>query len=150
MGFKFSLETLKRYKKNLEGEAQREFAEAQARLRDCLAGIDRMYQAIDETRLRISRLQFSEDVQKVENIRLSEEFIRGQEIRIRNERIKARELLRISEEKQVILVERMKDHKTIAKFKDKKKEDYDRQMAQCETAEVDELVTTRSKNRRVI
>lgn len=150
MKFKFPFEALRKVRKREEEEAQRTFAEAQARLNECLEGIQNMYKKIDETRLEISRLQFSSEKEKIQKIRGLEEFISGQEIRIKRERQRARELMRDAEDKQIILIDRAQKFKIIDRLKEKRHEAFKKEARDQERAELDEIVTLRSKKRKAL
>ncbi len=150
MKFRFPFETLRKVRKIEEDEAQRIFFEAQARLNECLAKIQQMYTSIDEARLTISRLQFSQEQNKLSSIRTNEEFIKGQEVRIKLERQKARELMREVEIKQEALIGKAKDRKVIDRLKEKRFEVFKKEIKVQEQKETDEMVTLRAAKRKVI
>lgn len=150
MKFKFPFDTLQKVRKIEEGEAQRIFMEARGRLDACLAKIQAMYDSIDETRLAISRLQFGEDHNKLEEIKSREDFIRGQDIRIKHERQNARALMREVEEKQEILIERARDRKVIERLREKRQADFKKDVKVQEQKQLDDMVSARVKRRKAI
>lgn len=150
MKFKFPFETLQKVRKIEEGEAQRVFMEARARLDECLAKIQSMYDSIDETRLAISRLQFGQDQNKLEEIKSREDFIRGQEIRIKLERQNARTLMREVEEKQEILIERARDHKVIERLRERREADFKKDLKVHQQKQLDDMVSARVKRKKAI
>jgi len=142
MKFKFPLESVIHYRKQLEDEARREFEVAQANLDRSLQHINYMYQQMDDSRSRILALQQKQPVD-IASIRYNEEFIEGQKIRIQNERLKARDLMAIAEEKQGILVEKAKEHKILLKLKEKRKIQFLNEQKKLEVKRMDDLVTMR-------
>lgn len=142
MKFKFPLESVIHYRKQLEDEARREFEVAQANLDRCLQHINYMYQQMDDSRGRILNLQQKQPVD-IASIRQNEEFIEGQKIRIQNERLKARDLMVVAEEKQGILIEKAKEHKILLKLKEKRKIQFLNEQKKLEVKRMDDLVTMR-------
>lgn len=147
MKFKFPFEALQKVRKIEEGEAQRIFLEARGRLDECLAKIQRMYDSIDQARLEISRLQFGETHNKIEEIRSLEDFIRGQNIRIKTERENARTLMREVEDKQEVLIEKARAFKVIERLREKRLEGFKKEVKLAEQKELDEMVIARAKRR---
>lgn len=142
MKFKFPLESVIRYRKQLEDEARRDFETAQANLERCLQHINYMYQQMDDSRTRILKLQQKPPVD-IASIRYNEEFIEGQKILIQNERLKARELMTVLEQKQEVLVEKAKEHKILLKLKERRRTQFLNEQKKLEVKRMDDLVTMR-------
>lgn len=143
MGFKFSLDAVLKHRKRLEEVAQREFAEAQAAVDECLKKIEAMYKRSDEVRGEIHGAQTSGAASSVENIREMEMFLAGQKIRIETLRQHARALLQVAEQKQEALILAARDKKTLEKMKEKRKADYEAWIRQIEAKELDDMTTVR-------
>lgn len=143
MKFKFSLDAVLKHRKRLEEVAQREFAEAQAAVDDCLRKIEAMYKRSDEVREEVLVAQKSGKSSSVENIREMELFLAGQKIRIETLRHHARELLQIAEQKQEALIQAAQDKKSLEKMKDKRKAEWEAWIRQIESKELDDMTTVR-------
>lgn len=150
MNFEFRFEFLLRHRKRLEEIARRDYAQARRELEDCLAGIDRMYLSIEETRVYIAEQQRLGTVEAVIQIRDCEAFIEGQKIRITKERERARGLMRVAEDKQELLIEAAKNHKMIGKLKERKRKQFRKDKKRIETKRIDDLVVIRSQRGRAI
>lgn len=143
MGFKFSLEAVLKYRRRVEEIAQREFAEAQTAVDDCLRKIEAMYKRSDEVREDISDAQKGGKVDGVEHIREMELFLAGQKIRIATLRQHARELLQIAEEKQEALIQAAQDKKSLEKMKEKRFAEWEAWLRKLEAKELDDMTTVR-------
>lgn len=143
MAFKFNLESVLKHRKRLEEIAQREFAEAQAKVDECLRTIEAMYKRLDEVRDEILQAQKSGTGQKMEEIREMEHFMGGHKIRIETLRQAARVLLSAAEEKQEALVAAARDKKMLVKLKEKKKLEYQEWLRHLETKEQDDMTMSR-------
>lgn len=143
MKFKFSLDAVLKHRKRLEEVAQREFAEAQAAVDDCLRKIEAMYKRSDEVREEVLVAQKSGKSSSVESIREMELFLAGQKIRIETLRQHARELLQIAEQKQEALIQAAQDKKSLEKMKDKRKAEWEAWIRQIESKELDDMTTVR-------
>lgn len=143
MAFKFPLESVLKHRQRLEEIAQREFAEAQANVDECLRKIEAMYNRIDEVRNEIKAAQTVGTREMVEQIREMETFISGQKIRIENLRLEARTLLQIAEEKQEALIAAARDKKALVKLKERKKVEYLQYLSQLEQKELDDMTSVR-------
>jgi flagellar FliJ protein len=143
MRFKFSLEAVLKYRRRVEEIAQREFAEAQAAVDDCLRKIEAMYKRSDEVREDISGAQKGGKVDGVEHIREMELFLAGQKIRIATLRQHARELLQIAEEKQEALIQAAQDKKSLEKMKEKRFAEWETWLRKLEAKELDDMTTVR-------
>lgn len=143
MGFKFSLDGVLKHRKRLEEVAQREYAEAQAAVDECLKKIEAMYKRSDEVREEIFGAQTSGASSSVENIREMELFLAGQKIRIETLRQHARALLLVAEEKQEALIQAAQDKKALEKMREKRKAQWDAWIRQIEAKELDDMTTVR-------
>jgi len=142
MAFRFSMESVLKHRKREEEMAHRDVVEAQNNLEACLQGIEKMYAQIDATREAISQSERSGDLQWVLT---SEVFIEAQKIRIHRERLHARELIRVLEEKQDVLLERLHDRKIIEKLKERRRIEYNERLARLEQKELDDLNSSRRR-----
>jgi flagellar protein FliJ len=143
MAFKFNLESVLKHRKRLEELAQREYAEAQANVDECLRKIEGMYKRLDEVRIEIQQAQSNGTAHKVQEIREMEQFIGGQKIRIEALRQAARILLQIAEEKQEALIAAARDKKMLVKLREKKKVEYQEWLRGIETKEMDDMTSVR-------
>lgn len=148
MAFKFGLNTVLKHRQRLEDVAQREYAEAQAAVDECLRAIEAMYQRNDEVRDDIAAAQKKGSAESVHQIRDMETFLGGQKIRIEHMRLKARELLVIAEIKQEALIEAAKEKKVLVKLKEKRFAEYKEWLARMETKEMDDMTSMRSARRK--
>ncbi len=143
MAFKFNLESVLKHRKRLEELAQREYAEAQANVDECLRKIEGMYKRLDEVRIEIQQAQSNGTGQKIEEIREMEHFMIGQKIRIEALRQAVRLLLEIAEEKQEALIAAARDKKMLVKLREKKKMEYQEWLRAIETKEMDDMTSVR-------
>ncbi len=143
MKFKFNLENVLKHRKRLEELAQREYAEAQANVDECLRKIEGMYRRLDEVRDEVSQAQRAGQGHSIEQIREMESFMGGHKIRIEAMRQAARVLLQIAEEKQEALVSAARDKKMLVKLKEKKKIEHQEFLRQVETKEQDDMTMAR-------
>lgn len=148
MSFRFGLETVLKHRHRLEEVAQREFAEAQAAVDQCLAEIEAMYRRLDEVREEILMAQQRGSASELEMIREMETFVTGQKVRIERLRLKARELLAIAEEKHEALITAAQERKVMVKLKEKKFAEYKARIALMEAKELDDVVSLRTARRK--
>ena len=144
MGFKFSLEAVLKHRKRLEDEAHVIFAEAQARLTEAKEILQSYYNSIDQNREDISRLQASNQKNAVPLILEKESFISGQGLRIEQHRKLMRQLIQDLEEKQEAYLLALRERKTLEKLKEKRKREFDMEVARREALELDEIATIRA------
>jgi flagellar FliJ protein len=142
MAFRFSMESVLKHRKRQEEVAHRDVLEAQNNLEVCLDAIEKMYAAIDETRALISQSERIGDMQWVQT---SETFIEAQKIRIHEARMHVRELIRMLEDKQEVLLDRLHDRKIIEKLKERRKQEYVERLARIEQKELDDLNNSRRR-----
>jgi len=143
MAFRFNLESVLKHRKRLEEIAQREYAEAQNNVDECLRKIEDMYKRMDEVREEVLRAQKEGGAGSIEQIREMEHFMGGQKIRIEALRQAARVLLQIAEEKQEALIAAARDKKMLLKLKEKKKSEYQEWLRHVETKEMDDMTMVR-------
>jgi len=149
MAFKFGLNTVLKHRQRLEDVAQREYAEAQAAVDECLRTIEAMYQRSDEVREDIAAAQKRGSAENLQQIRDMETFLGGQKIRIEQMRLKARELLVVAEVKQEALIEAAKEKKILVKLKEKRFAEYKEWLARMETKEMDDMTSMRAARRKL-
>lgn len=148
MPFRFGLNTVLKHRQRLEDVAQREFAEAQAAVDECLRAIEAMYQRMDEVREDISTAQKKGDGHHLQQIVEMEGFLNGQKLRIDRLRLKARELLVVAEEKHEALIEAAREKKILVKLKEKRFAEYKERLSRIEYKEMDDLTHTRTARRK--
>lgn len=149
MKFQFKFEVLKKHRRRLEEEAQRNFMEARANLDACLNMIKSHYDSIEDSRSRIANEQSSGNAHAFELIRGFEQFIDGQKIRIERKRQEARHLMVVVEEKQELLIEAAREYKKIEKLRERKLEDFKKHKKRVEAKRVDDLVTIRTGRKEI-
>lgn len=147
--FRFGLESVLKHRKRLEEVAQREFAEAQGAVDECLGEIERMYQRMDEVREEIMSAARIGTPSKLEEIREMETFITGHKIRIERLRLKARELLQVAEEKHEALIVAARERKIMTKLKEKRFAEYQVWLKQVEAKALDDVTMVRTARRKV-
>lgn len=140
MAFRFGLEAVLKHRRRLEELAQREYAEAQAAVNECLGRLEAMYRRGDEVREEIRAAQARGDL---EIVREMETFLSGQKIRIETVRLEARGLLEVAEEKQEALVAAAREKKVLDKLREKRLAEYRAKLREMETKELDDLTTVR-------
>ena len=149
MGFRFGLETVLKHRKRLEEGAQREFAEAQAAVDECLRKIEAMYNRLDEVRIEIFQAQTDGRVEKIAMVREMEHFLGGHKIRIETLRLEARRLLVIAEDKQEALVEAAREKKILVKLREKRLLEYHVRLRDLEAKELDDMTMVRQARGRI-
>lgn len=148
MAFRFGLETVLKHRHRVEEVAQREFADAQAAVDQCLSEIEAMYRRLDEVREEILVAQQRGSASELEMIREMETFVTGQKVRIERLRLKARELLIVAEEKHEALITAAQERKVMVKLKEKKFAEYKAWLARMEAKELDDVVSVRTARRK--
>jgi len=142
--FRFGMDAVLKHRKRLEEVAQREFAEAQAAVDECLTQIESMYTRMDEVREEIMLAEQMGTPGKLEEIREMEHFLGGQKIRVERLRLKARELLQTAEEKHEALIGAAREKKIMVKLKEKKFAEYQAWIQRIEAKELDDLTMVRT------
>lgn len=140
--FVFHFEKLLKHRQSLENFAQRDWAEAQGHVDRAQSELKRMYDLIDQSRIRAADLENRGGAHGVALGQI-DDFIRGQKIRIERLRLKIRELQAVAEEKHELLVEAAKERKILEKLKEKKKEEHRLLLKKSELKELDDIVVTR-------
>lgn len=143
MGFKFTLESVLKYRRRLENEAQRQFQEAQSKVDEANRRLDLFYESIDRSRVDISGLQKNHQSAALDMIRSQEAFIVGQGVRIQKQRLELRTLLTDLEEKQEALVLALRERKSMEKLKERRKEEYLKEQRRLENLAMDEISVLR-------
>ncbi len=146
MKFKFRLQKVLEHRQRLEDEAKRNYFAAQARTREALDFLERLYTAIDEVRLRATKLQSDGGGAKtVFTLQDTDLFIRGQKLRIENQRKVVRELKQQEEIEQEVLITCARDRKALEKLKEKQLQLFRENVDRQEAAEADDLSVIRYK-----
>lgn len=148
MAFRFGLETVLKHRHRIEEVAQREFADAQAAVDQCLSEIEAMYRRLDEVREEILAAQQRGSASELEMIREMETFVTGQKVRIERLRLKARDLLIVAEEKHEALITAAQERKVMVKLKEKRFAEYKTWLARMEAKELDDVVSVRTARRK--
>ncbi|HMN68479.1 MAG TPA: flagellar export protein FliJ [Bdellovibrionales bacterium] len=143
MAFRFNLENVLKHRQRQEDIAQREFAEAQAAVDECLKTIEAMYARLDEVRQEICDAQKLGGPAEIETVRSLESFIGGHKIRIEHKRLEARELMQIAEAKQEALIVAAQEKKILSKLKDKRRGEYQEWVRRMEVEELDDIAMIR-------
>lgn len=144
MSFVFSLEVLLEHKRRLQDEARRVWSEAQGKVDQATAELNGFYGQVDDTRKANQELEKSGGALAARLI-ANDSFIDGQKIRIERQRLKIRELKSAAETLHELMVEALRDTKTLEKLKEKQKEEYKKKLRVREMKENDEIVTLRHK-----
>ena len=144
MKFTFSLESLLVHRKRLEDVAQRDWAEAQAKVDAAQRELKSFYAQVDEARLRSSMIEKQGGTQASQLISI-DEFIGGQAYRIEKQRSKIRELISEAERLQELLVEAVKETKTLVKLKERQFNEHKLHRRKQEAKQMDDVVVTRFK-----
>lgn len=144
MKFRFAFETLLKHRKRIEEEKQRDYHQAKQAVDEVLGRINGMYQSLDQTRAEIQEIQTGGST-SIETIVQREEYIEGLKIKIESERQVARQLMMVAEEKLQILMEAVKEFKSLEKLKERKHQEHRREAKKKELKSVDEMVTMRHK-----
>ena len=148
MAFQFGLDSVLKHRQRLEDLAQREFAEAQQAVDECLRAIEAMYQRLDQVREEISQLQQRGQPRDIDQVREMDAFIIGHKIRIERQRLHARELLVVAENKQGALMEAARNKKILLKLKERRLSEYRTWLARLEAKELDDQTMLRSARRK--
>ncbi len=148
MAFRFGLNTVLKHRQRMEDVAQREYAEAQAAVDECLRLIEAMYQRMDEVREDILQAQRKGDGHHLQQIVDMESFLNGQKIRIERLRLQARELLIVAEQKHEVLIEAAREKKILVKLKEKRFSEYKERLNRLEYKEMDDLTNMRTARRK--
>ena len=138
MKFKFKLASVKKHRALLKDLAQKDFELARLAVEKKLSEINLMYQSIDQARLRSDELQSRPEAQSAP-LQQIEEFIVGQGLRIQKARLEVRELMAVQEEKQEILIEKVKDLKMLEKLEDKKRLEFKKELNKKNQIEADDM-----------
>jgi flagellar protein FliJ len=144
MKFEFSLESLLDHRRRVEDVAQKDWAEAQAKVDQAVAKLNEFYDQVDEARQRTASLENQGGAQAGALISNSE-FIGGQKYRIEAQRHVIRGLKAEAERLQDILIEAAKETKTLEKLRERQLEEFKIKRRKLEAKELDELIVTRFK-----
>ena len=139
MKFKFRLQSIMEVRKTEVDLAQRDFHEAKSRETKEENRLLSMKELITQA------IQSRYDIQKAggvvgENLQSIQTFIRGQKIRVQTQEKILNGLQKITEDKRLILVEAMKNLKTLETLREKRLDDFKRALKKREIKQLDELI----------
>ena len=143
MKFKFPLQKVMEHRKVLEDLAQKDFQDALAvliqeqKLFSTLQ--DQMRSAYDE----IFQAQHSKSGQTSGQLKQLGDFIVGQKVRLERQGAKIQEIEKGVESLREILREKAVDYKIIERLKERKKADFNEEMAKIDQKEMDEIAILR-------
>ena len=143
MKFKFPLQKVMEHRKVLEDLAQKDFQDALAvliqeqKLFSTLQ--DQMRSAYDE----IFQAQHSKSGQTSGQLKQLSDFIVGQKVRLERQGAKIQEIEKGVESLREILREKAVDYKIIERLKERKKADFNEEMAKIDQKEMDEIAILR-------
>lgn len=142
MKFKFSLEKVLRHRHLQESLSQRDFLEAQNSLNEEIRKLDEMVQVKEDSlKQRNELIQTTQTwSQSVEQINL---FLQGQDLRIQRQNQRLKEFEKVVEDKREILRKASVEVKIVEKLKEKKLEEFKREMDRKEQNDIDELTALR-------
>lgn len=119
--------------------AQRDFQNAKAREMVEQDRLNMMVASLEENLARRFSTQKSGG-QVSENLKTIQTFIEGQKVRIQNQEKVIEGLAKITEDKRLVLVEMMKNLKTLEKLKEKRFNEFKKEVRKREVKVLDELV----------
>lgn len=136
--FQFSLETIMGYRQQVLEGAQQDYAGAQARVlaqEAVVAGLEEEYEDFNQGFCQ----RKAEGMTMVEAMG-SEGCLRALERDIRRETQKLEKLRELAEEKRQVMVQAKQDASTTERLRERKLEDYNKELQKSEEAMIDELV----------
>lgn len=136
--FKFSLESLLRYKSHLELIAKQETAAARTSVNQCKQRIDQCRDNIAETTR--SLVMETEKGIKMERYKIHTDFLEGSEREVEYLLDELVNLNQVLAQKQEILKQKSIEKKTIENLKDKKKEEYYKEMDKYLQKQTDDMI----------
>jgi flagellar export protein FliJ len=145
MKFRFKLDSLLKHRGTLKDQAQKEYADAQAKVNECLAEIERMYDQIDESRLLISQTEKNAKDQQTPVFVSTHEFVDGQKIKIDRKRKEARELMVAAERKLEALIEATREYEVLKRLRERQHVEFKKVEKKRDVKRIDDLVTMRFK-----
>lgn len=147
MKFKFSLETLRKHRKNLEEIARRDHMEAKSISDRILGEIKNFYESSDNARTYIGRA-LDQSLVDPRLLVVADEYIERNKVRIENRKQDFRKAQTISEDKLEVLVEAARETKVLEKLKEKKLLEFKNKLKKQDRKITDEIVTQRYGRRR--
>jgi flagellar FliJ protein len=147
--FSFSLDKVLRHRHIQADLAKKDFVDAQNNLNDEVAKLANMKDlkeaALDQRRQTVQQTQsWSATVEQI-NI-----YLAGQDVRIKNQTERLTEFENIVESRRQILQEALTAAKIIEKLREKKKEEFMKEVANYEQQEMDELSVMRFAGREKV
>jgi flagellar FliJ protein len=147
--FSFSLDKVLRHRHIQADLAQKDFIDAQNNLNDEIAKLENMKDlkeaALEQRRQTVQQSQsWSATVEQINT------YLAGQDVRIRNQTERLTEFENIVESRRQILQEALTAAKIIEKLREKKKEEFMKEVANYEQQEMDELSVMRFAGREKV
>ncbi|MCC6278010.1 MAG: flagellar export protein FliJ [Oligoflexia bacterium] len=149
MKFKFSYEKLEEYHKQQEEIAQRDYIESLSRLESEKAKLNALYEKQEEAIGEAYKIRETESAFSQGWLVSIEEFLKGLESRIETQRQVVINHHAICDQKQEILIQAAREHKTYQKLREKQFAEFKKKEKKKEMKAVDELVVTRFKRSEV-
>jgi flagellar FliJ protein len=143
--FEFSLESVLKYRIQLEEQAQQAYYEAKRAADAVLLKIQQLYQELDNARVEVQK----ELVSQTSSARLQvlESFISGLKIKIDQSRRDVRQLLVVVDEKQDLLITATREKMVLSKLRERRLAEFKKLQLRKATKAMDETVTTRMHGR---
>lgn len=146
MKFKFHLEKVLKHKKILEDQAKKEFGEISKRVREqeqYLENLENDLKIAFENKYRVQQMGGS----IASYLEFFHYYYGAQKQMIANQKKIIEGLTRILEEKRQFLVQAARDHKTFIMLKEKKKEEFRKEMLKREQKRMDDMNIMRQEMR---
>ena len=139
--FQFRLDPLLRYREYLMEQAQQEVAKVRAGVQACEEQVARYEKAYEETAHELDR-EISEGID-VKRYKHFTDYMAGIESDLERENHSLNELLTLLEEKQAHLSQRAIDKKVLENLKNRRREEYYKDMMKTMQKEADDTVIVR-------
>lgn len=143
--FKFSLESVLKYRSHLEHLAKQETAKARAEVNKCRQRIDTCRDNIVETTRKL--VKETEEGISIDRYKIHTDFLEGSEREIEYLNEELIKLSRVLYEKQEILKRKSIEKKTIENLKDKKKIEYYREMDKYLQKQTDDMIIVKESRK---
>ena len=144
MKFKFPLESVLNFRKTLENMAQRDLQEAMAELHQQNEKLNFLLSQIVEARENAFQSQVEGGKASPHLVQI-EEFIRGQDVRTERQRTKIKDCEQKVEECREILRQKAIDYKIIEGLRDRRKEEFKKNVNRIEQKLADDQTTMRHR-----
>jgi flagellar FliJ protein len=142
MAFKFSLLPLLKHRKRLEDEALKAYADAQAKVDAAEKQLQALFDQIDDARVSAQQFTLEGGAQST-RLEQIDQFINLQKILIEKKREAIRDLRFVAETKHELLIEAVRERKTLERLREHRQASYKLMLKKQELKQVDEMVVTR-------